>query len=673
MKKFVLASAVALVAAANVSAGALDDVLWRNGSSYQSSVALTNNNSAISFSILFGEFPEGTTVECPYNFDGTQDATKKVSFTTPEGAEKFAWLNTVSYYDAINQIMVDVPNAFKFTVDQWGMKTPGAYTFTFPAGCMKVNGSPIEESVVTLSIEDNRQFTPTAFTFDVSPNPAFKVNELTGVRLSYANRWPEVAGKSELRYKAESPNPTVTPYFVREDGSRIEAKAQNAASVAGSGYANIEVIPSAVITAAGVYTLVIPEGALRFTEYDQNNSSSTKLVCNTEVTYQFTLDGGSDLPAVDMVPIFSPAPGKIAKLTRLQMETPSDNYQLYLPDKILGISLTKPDGSVQHVLPYTNENVEGLFIFVDKLDEYFTTPGRYSFTFPRGCFEYYNLSTAGWSINEEFSINYELLDIQEREFTYTATPVDGTVVYGTLPTFYVLFDEEVTFSAGSKAQLTYPSGQTVNCSISLSTAQPKLTIDPGYPSEAGEYTLTIPARTVMDADNVGNAEIVLHYTLAERKPTALEFTTKPAEGIVSELEMISLVPPSNVVKCEPSMSGTTFVTFRDSEGNEVRENLRKTNDPLVYRIELPVTYTTPGEYALIIPENSYRVTLDDGVQCVNEQMVFTWTIELSGVEGVAADENAEYYNVNGTRVNGELLPGVYVRTANGKTTKLIVK
>lgn len=62
------------------------------------------------------------------------------------------------------------------------------------------------------------------------------------------------------------------------------------------------------------------------------------------------------------------------------------------------------------------------------------------------------------------------------------------------------------------------------------------------------------------------------------------------------------------------------------------------------------------------------------------QAIYTMTVTVSefkgsGVASIEADENAvtEYYNLAGVRCDGELAPGLYIRKAGSKVSKVLVK
>lgn len=73
----------------------------------------------------------------------------------------------------------------------------------------------------------------------------------------------------------------------------------------------------------------------------------------------------------------------------------------------------------------------------------------------------------------------------------------------------------------------------------------------------------------------------------------------------------------------------------------------------------------------------YRITLAEKEPVVTTPAKKAYTLsKQSGVDNIAVDNmagEAVYYNLNGVRVNGELTPGLYIKSVNGKATKVVVK
>lgn len=668
MKKTLLTLIVGLFTSLFSVGATLDGATWYSGSTWLGATQMVNR-SANSLTMIFGVLNNATTVTMPDYYEAPNTA-MKVQITNPDGSTYSSYPTPITYMGYNDQgayTQQKVENGFKFTVSSYGTNATGTYTVVIPAGCITVDGSPIEATTIEFYVNDNRTFTPIDINFSISPDPDFEVRSLTGVRLSYNINY----ANGDRRFVAESPSTSILPYFEKADGTKINATAKNIGS--STGFGSIDISAEDIISEEGVYTLHVPQGALRFKEQGQGSSSSVTLVCNKELTYTYTVTGDKGYPAIDQIPIISPTPGKLVKLTRLQFESPNDNTDLYLPEEILPIQMKYPNGTQTTIKPYTNANVEGLFAFVD-LGTACEAPGIYSFTVPRGCFEYY--INEQFYVNSEFKFNYEVIEVTTRDFNYTATPADGSTMYFFDNISLYFADTDLTFSTGTKATLTYPSGKTTQCSITFGQENSRLIVDPGYPTEYGEYTVTIPAFTVLDAESVANNEITLHYTYAERLPADVAFKVSPAEGIVGELDLISITAPADVDKLETTYGGITRVYFRDNDGQETMYYLKSTNNVKTFRVELDETVTEEGDYALIVPEAVFRVYMADGTQCLNTACVFTWTVSESGLDHIYSETGLyDVYTISGVKVaTGATaeslsdLKGVYI--VNGKTTIL---
>lgn len=667
MKKTFLTLMAALSTSLLASAATLDNVTWYSGTTWTQATEM-NNRSANSLTMIFGVINDATTVSMPDYYD-YPDVSKKVTITNPDGSSYSSYPTPITYTgynDAGQYVSMKVDNGFKFTVSPYGTNAAGTYTVVIPAGCMTVDGAPNPETTVEFYVNDTRTFTPIDINFSCSPDPEFQVRSLTGVRLSYEINYPN----GDRRFVPESPSVTILPYFEKSDGTRIDATAKNVGST--TGYGSIEITASRLIAEEGTYTLHVPQGALRFKEQAQS-SSSVSLVCNKALSYTFTVAGDNGYPAIETIPIITPAPGKLVKLTRIQFESPNDNTDLFLPNEILPITLKMPDGTQSLMSPYTNPNVEGLFAFLE-LGTLCSAPGIYSFIVPRGCFEYF--IDGEYYVNNDFQFNYEVVEVTTRDFDYTVSPADGSTLYFFDNVSLYFADSDLKFSVGTKATMRTPSGNTQQCLLSFGAENSRLIVDVGYPSEFGDYTITIPACTVVDLDGMANNEITLHYTYAERLPADIAFKVSPAEGVVGELSLISVTAPENVTKLELDYGGITRTYFRDANGEETMYYLKATNSPKTFRIELDEPATQEGDYAWTLPEGVFRVFMADGTQCFNTACIFTWTVSQSGVANIYS-ENGLYdvYTLDGVKVAAgakaeELseLKGVFV--INGKTTIL---
>lgn len=667
MRKVTLAFAALAMSLTTFAANPLaESTVWSTGGTWASRIELNNFTANKLATYAFGQVTGVTEISMPDYFD-YPDASKKVHIVFPDGSTQDNYPTLVTGQKDADENLIT--NAFRFRIAEYGANAPGEYVCTIPAGCMTLDGVANEETVVTFIVNDTRTFTPTDFNFEVSPDPLITQTSITGVRLLYEWNWPD----GTRRYAPETPNPTVKAYFEGPDGNRIEAITTNIAAT--TGYGAVSINPLVAITEAGTYTLVIPQDALRFKETPQG-SSTVALVCNKALSYQFTIGGGNQYPAIDVQPIISPAPGVVARLSKIEFEQP-EGYEMYLPDEVLPISITFPNGTVKNLKPYTNENVEGEYAWLLLGDDY-TDVGTYTFAVPKGCFEYFVGTTP--FVNNAFTFEYELKSVVEVDMPCTVTPTDGSKLY-MLDEVYVKFGDDypVTFSTGTKAELTRPDGTTKACSISYSATNNRLLVGCGYnpsydqlPEEFGEYKLVIPASTVMNEAGEVNKEITLNYTVLQRLPEEIDFAIDPEEGKVERLYIIEFTA-LDAVDLQRVIGGPATLQFRYPDGEVRKVMMKSTTSKVRYRIDLEEPITADGDYALVIPENTFRVYRNDGSQCINAQKIFTWTIDSNGVDGIESEDGLyDVYTTSGVKVfekatRNEIrsLRGFYV--VNGKT------
>ncbi len=100
---------------------------------------------------------------------------------------------------------------------------------------------------------------------------------------------------------------------------------------------------------------------------------------------------------------------------------------------------------------------------------------------------------------------------------------------------------------------------------------------------------------------------------------------------------------------------------------------------IIYTVD-PADFKAPGVYHFTAHlEYLTGVPMDNTTANVKLRSIsFEYNIEDKigvGVDAIGADSDAdaEFYNLCGVKVSGDLLPGIYVKVANGKSTKVIVR
>jgi hypothetical protein len=95
---------------------------------------------------------------------------------------------------------------------------------------------------------------------------------------------------------------------------------------------------------------------------------------------------------------------------------------------------------------------------------------------------------------------------------------------------------------------------------------------------------------------------------------------------------------------------------------------------LVYVIN-SISQTIVKEYNYTDDDDVNALSLELDMAIPYDVSVYYYDNIATGVEDIAVDAEAEaeYYNLNGVRVTGDLVPGVYIRRAADKTEKVIIK
>ena len=210
-------------------------------------------------------------------------------------------------------------------------------------------------------------------------------------------------------------------------------------------------------------------------------------------------------------------------------------------------------------------------------------------------------------------------------------------------------------------------------------------------TEAGAYTVTIPADVTMGAtgynddgtmkviEGSGNAETVLHYTIAAAvQPTVLSSADPADNSTVEKLKVITTVWTYPAESVGPYINTSAKALLKNAEGETLQEGKIRGYQGSI-RIQFDTEVIEAGTYTVIIPAD---VTMgatgynDDGTLKViagseNEETVLHYTVKPNvGVTGVNADDaDVEYYNLNGLRVSRPD-KGIYIKKTGSKVEKV---
>lgn len=653
-----LLTALCMLVALNAAA---IDFKWYVGAS-STNYTDYNDQSLQALQMVFCEFVGAENLYLPDPYDNP-DA-KKATLTYPNGTTEKKAINELKSFGTIGVDLREV-KGFKINCGAavGANKAQGTYTLTIPAGAFNVDGTINEQIVKTFVVEDQRVYTPTDLEIKPSKDPNVTYPWLVEPPFSFNNKDADgkyiyqakgISEKLLVSVKRQSTG-EVTQYPLVSDAMHTIDKL---------GY----LVRGCELRQPDTYTITIPEGIILLAGAYNDN-----FYTNKEYTVSYTILDPT-APTVDVEIPMMPAPGNVAGLAQIEFSNP-DGYKLYLPDEGSEVPcmLTLPDGSTKTVFPTNNATTEGTLAFLN-LAKFYTEAGEYKLTIPQGAFELFKGSDMYH--NKEMNVIYNVVQTTPADLAYTADPADNSVKYY-MDFVKATFSEKVNTVYGVNATLLNPDGSKTKARISFNSTANRIMADLNYPTAPGEYVLTIPQGVAYTSDYRVNKEINLHYTLAVREGADIPFSVSPAPGKVTDLETISIYLPADYASMSLVNGGITRTYFQGGSYTEPKlQYLKMKSSGTGAYIELDVRQTADGEYSWTIPVKSINVTDSKGYQFFNNEVVYKWTINTSGIENLEADTVADVYGIDGrivlrkaTRAQmAELERGIYI--VNGKKIKI---
>lgn len=205
--------------------------------------------------------------------------------------------------------------------------------------------------------------------------------------------------------------------------------------------------------------------------------------------------------------------------------------------------------------------------------------------------------------------------------------------------------------------------------------------------ESGKnYYVIIPAGVCKDAAGNLNEEITLHYNGAYVAPKVELLSVTPAnDAQVSSLctfefefaESVNLQKSkfSSIKVMEGSVDGTElsveqwWAVSGKTSGTKLGIFIGDEYDGYA----MPITLKDHTDYYVVLPEALFR--LGSSYNAASPEIVLHYTNETGAVEVIEADDAnvpAEYYNLNGVRVDNPT-HGIYIKRQGAKATKVYVK
>ena len=173
---------------------------------------------------------------------------------------------------------------------------------------------------------------------------------------------------------------------------------------------------------------------------------------------------------------------------------------------------------------------------------------------------------------------------------------------------------------------------------------------------AGEYVAPkVEVLSVTPADGAKIKEIAtLEFTFAEK----VNLQTSKLSSIKVMKNNTEEIPVEQWWALEGKTSGTSLAIFAGDEYDG---------------FSMPISLDANADYYVILPAALFR--LASTYSAASEEIVLHYVSETSGIEIITVDdanEPAEYYNLNGVRVENPT-NGIYIKRQGAKTTKVYVK
>ena len=345
-------------------------------------------------------------------------------------------------------------------------------------------------------------------------------------------------------------------------------------------------------TESGRYTLNIPYGAIIVDGQPMD-----------ALSFGYTIQSGSD-SFYDQITI-NPAEGEVESLQNFTITFPAYVGEIEYGSRAVLTNTTT--GTT-----YRAEMVDVGYNVLVNFPEEVTEPGNYTLDIPGGAIIIYTLDIPMLPLR----FNYTIKD-QENSFydQITINPAEGEVE--SLQNFTITFPAYVgEIEYGSRAVLTNTTTGTTYRAEMVDVGYNVLVNFAQEVTEAGDYTLTIPAGAVV-IYTLGEQvqELNFRYTIAGGGEPSFydQITIDPAEGEVESLQNFTITFPAYVGEIEYGsravLTNTTTGTTWQAEMVDVGYNVL---------VNFTQEVTEAGDYTLTIPAGAVVIyTLGEQVQELN--------------------------------------------------------
>lgn len=576
----------------------------------------------------------------------------EVASVTPENGTSVACLNTVTltfaesvtenaeageitcvgtvkdpgYNKADVTVSVDgatVTFALAETSDYW--YAGETYQLTIPAGYFTgTSGKTNEALTYSWTISEEASYTLTPVT--VEPASGNTVESLSEIYLTFDEPVKNYYSAGKASLKDADGNEVATGSYSRYDATGTFNKYM------------IKVTLSAAVTAAGEYTLTIPQGALG--DYTADYYFYNKGCVNPELTYNYTIGVAGPEEGFSYESI-TPDPEETASLSSIESVVVTFPADVTYDGSLVMIGTTAM--TAKGTLTVTVEGNTVTFTPSAPI----TAVGTHQLTWNAGAF-----TAANGAKCAKATINYTVAEADPNKYDYvlTADPADGS----TLPALTSITLSDATGSGlpylTTEAQNTQnwvvvsdADGNIYSATLANTTG---ITITVEGATAPGTYTVFIPEKTYYDLKYSQispyryNPDMTLTYTVEEAttdNQTFVPTAVSPASGeTVTELTEVTLTFPGGWLDFVGEARFNHTSTMVDANGVSYGVNLGYHDDYDKVKVSFTdadgyeTTITAAGTYTLTIPamvvgDQAY-INSNGESGIVNPELVYTWTI-----------------------------------------------
>lgn len=326
-------------------------------------------------------------------------------------------------------------------------------------------------------------------------------------------------------------------------------------------------------------------------------------------------------------------------------------------------------------------NFNGRFTVV--FDPEITTAGNYEVVIPANCFrdlDYWERVTSS-----EVRLSYTILGSEapttlDFNRAYPANNSEVTSL-SDIKLYWNVGTHGFTVREGAYAGVTDPAGEITRCPMIAGEDKDQfiIVIDPEM-TEAGEYTITLADDIFLNAEgvNVVNETVTLKYMVKPvvvKDPEVATFLSSDPSDNSQVMSLSKIVTVWESTAKENAVRYDSEVTVTDENGMSVTSGILSVDEEaenLTIIITLNREITEKGTYTITIPSDFLVDEAGDTVESAEIEINVTVGNPTSVSEVFQADDDVEYYTIDGRKLNLAPTKGlIIVKTPSGSYVKIM--